>query len=109
MFDGEDRLRDCPSLGRLLEHYTHVSSEEASAWQERCNQMDGVTSKELVQLHGELLAHDWIEQNTHEVIRSKSGVVAACYRLTALGRRVLRLLSSTERDDEEESLSNCAA
>jgi hypothetical protein len=98
MFDDEDRLRDCPDLERLLTHYAQVSGEE-SAWQDRVGELPGVSSKELVQLHGELIAEGWIEQNTGVVEVRKPGVIAACYRMTVLGRLALRRVAVDEWDD----------
>ena len=33
-------------------------------WQDRLMEMEGAAAKELTQLHGELIAFAWIEQNT---------------------------------------------
>jgi hypothetical protein len=90
MFDDEDRLRECPALRQLLEHYDQLSAADATAWQDRWTELPGAKPKELVQWHGELIAHDWIEQNTGVVSFHKPGVVAACYRITSDGRRALR-------------------
>ncbi len=90
MFDEEDRLRDCPQLRCLLEHYAQVSTDE-QAWQDRLAEMPGASRKELTELHGALLAEDWIEQNTGNVPAGSPIVAAACYRITAAGRLALRL------------------
>jgi hypothetical protein len=105
MSDSVNQLRESPALGRLLEHYAQVPTGDATAWQDRLGEMEGVTRKDLVQLHGELLAQAWVEQNTGVVVLGKLGVVAACYRITAAGRRALRLLALPDPDEEmEESI-----
>jgi hypothetical protein len=90
MNEDEDRLRECADLRRLLEHYNQVSAGDPEAWQDRLSELPATSAKQLVQLHGELIAHDWLEQNTGVVILRQPGVVAACYRVSAAGRRALR-------------------
>jgi len=94
MFDDEDQLRADPNLHRLLDHYSQVSGDDRDAWQDRLAELPGVSAKELVKLHGELLAYDWLEQNTGVVTIRKPGVVASCYRITPAGRRALRLVAA---------------
>lgn len=50
-------------------------------------QMEGVDAKQLSALHGELIAFDWIEQNTGQASPMKDGVIANCYRITPNGLR----------------------
>jgi hypothetical protein len=45
--------------------------------------------KDLVKLHGLLIAFGWVEQNTGHVPTLQAGMVPACYRATVLGRRAL--------------------
>ena len=41
-------------------------------------QMDGIDPKQLTTLHGELIAFDWIEQNTGQATGMKDGGIANC-------------------------------
>jgi hypothetical protein len=90
MFDEIERLRDSPELRRLLEHYASLAATGPEVWQDRCAALPGVPAKGLVSLHGELLAFEWIEQNTGVVVFGKPGIVAGCYRVTAAGLNALR-------------------
>jgi hypothetical protein len=63
-------------------------------------QMEGVPPQELVRLHGELLAHEWLEQNTGVVVRLAPGAVPCCYRATRTGHRALA--AATRPREEEE-------
>lgn len=98
MDDAIDRLRACAALRALLGHYAHVA--DPRAWQDRLMQLEGVPPPELVALHGELLAHEWLEQNTGVVVKGAPGAVPCCYRVTRAGHRALAA-SSKPRDDEE--------
>jgi hypothetical protein len=98
MYDDAERLLECPELRQLLNHYAQVSGGDREAWQDRLAELPGVSSKGLVQLHGELIAYDWLEQNTGVVVLRRPGVVAACYRITAAGRRVLRLTADSTKE-----------
>ncbi len=90
MFDEPERLHECPPLHRLLAHYAQVGGGDRSAWQDRLQAMEGLGPKDLVALHGELLAHEWIEQNTGTVAGLIRGAVPRCYRVTGAGLRALR-------------------
>jgi len=92
MFDEPQRLRDSRDLYRLLDHYARLAAGDPEAWHDRLMELQGVQSKDLVRLHGELLAHDWIEQNTGILPVLKIGTVPGCYRVTAAGHRALRQL-----------------
>lgn len=83
MFDELERLRDVKELYDLLTHYQQLGATGREVWQDRLAEMDGVEPRQLVRLHGELLAYGWLEQNT--------GLTSAgCYRITTLGLRVLK-------------------
>jgi hypothetical protein len=96
-----DQLQTNPSLVRLLEHYATIGNNDRDVWQDRLMQMDGVTAREMVKLHGELLAQEWVEQNTGMTPILKPGVAAACYRITAGGLRAVQQLrrQGTSPDD----------
>lgn len=97
MFDEIERLGAGTGLRRLLEHY--AAAVEPEVWQDRVMRRADTTAKDLVQLHGELIANDWIEQNTGVVTAGPPGTVACCYRVTATGRRALRQVVSGAATD----------
>jgi hypothetical protein len=90
MFDELERLRECEALARLLDHYAQAGGNDREAWQDRVMHLEGVDARELVKLHGELIAHDWVEQNTGMTPVLKAGVAACCYRITASGIRAAK-------------------
>jgi hypothetical protein len=109
MFDDEHCLRESPLLRRLLEHYVEVLATDGDAWQDRLAELPGVSAKEMTSLHGELLAYDWIEQNTGVVPVRKPGVVAACYRATSTGRLALHLAAACgDSEDAPDSATQAA-
>jgi hypothetical protein len=99
MFDELDRLRADESLRRLLEHYADRGAVDREAWQDRVMPSDGWSASDLVRLHGELLAQEWIEQNTGILPIVRPGALPQCYRVTAAGFRALK--KSRQRDEEE--------
>ncbi len=90
MFDELDRLGDDENLFALLAHYARLGAADREAWQDRLMQMDGARAEELVRLHGELIAYDWVEQNTGAVSAARAGAVPQCYRVTPAGLRAFR-------------------
>jgi hypothetical protein len=82
MFDELERLGESESLFTLLAHYARAGFADREAWQGRLTQLEGARPEDLVKLYGELLAYDWVEQNT--------GAVPACYRVTPAGLRAFR-------------------
>ena len=88
--DAWPQLRESEALGRLLTHYADLGAADREAWQDRRMGLEGVEPRELVRLHGQLIACGWLEQNTGATPVSMPGVVAACYRVTAAGLRALR-------------------
>ncbi len=107
MFDELDQLRADESLRRLLEHYADRGALDREAWQDRVMPSDGLSASDLVRLHGELLAQEWIEQNTGILPVLRPGAVPQCYRVTAAGLRALK--KSRQRDEEEAELHSRAA
>jgi hypothetical protein len=87
MFDESQRLRENPHLLFLLSHYAQQGIEDRATWRDRLMQMEGIAPKELSKLHGELIAFDWIEQNTGQAISRPDGTLANCYRITLNGLR----------------------
>jgi hypothetical protein len=90
MFDEWERLSDDGRLFALLAHYAQSGASDREAWQDRVMTMAGVEAKALARLHGELIAHGWVEQNTGLTPVLKPGVAAACYRITSAGLRALK-------------------
>jgi hypothetical protein len=92
MFDDLDRLRESEPLRAVLAHYAEQGRDDREAWRDRLDRLDGVPPRELVRLHGELLAFGWVEQNTGVTPSAMppGGGVPACYRVTAAGLRALR-------------------
>jgi hypothetical protein len=90
VFDELDRLRADEDLRRLLSHYASACARDREAWQDRLMSLDGVSPPELVRLHGELLAFEWIQQRTGIVGVLRPGAVPQCYRLTAAGAKALK-------------------
>ena len=87
MFDEFYRLHECPELVNLLRHYADLGKIDRQVWQDRLMELEGVPPRELSKLHGELIAYDWVEQNTGNVVLGKPGIVTACYRVTRDGLR----------------------
>jgi hypothetical protein len=88
--DGWPRLRESKALARLLTHYADLGAADREAWQDRRMDLEGAEPRELVRLHGQLLARGWLEQNAGVAPVLRPGAVAACYRVTAAGLRALR-------------------
>lgn len=90
MFDEMDRLAEVRELFDLLAHYAGLGGADRDVWQDRLAEMRGVESRQLVRLHGELLAYGWIEQNTGLTPVLKLGAAPLCYRVTTAGLRVVK-------------------
>lgn len=95
MFDEIQALRTDPGLFRLLAHYAVAGAVDREAWQDRLMELDHRPAKDLVQLHGLLLAYGWIEQNT--------GVVRGCYRVTTAGQRAVKQVRAEHEGGDEET------
>ena len=85
MIDEIERLSGNEALRRLLSHYAEAGSADREAWQDRLMELEGTGPKELVKLHGELIAFGWVDQNTGATPVVKPGVVSSCYRITPVG------------------------
>ena len=88
MFDEVERLRADPRLLGLLAHYARAGVADREAWQDRVMELDGVETRQLARLHGELIACGWLEQNTGVTGPGKVG--ASCYRSTSAGLKALK-------------------
>ena len=99
MFDDSVRLRENPQLVSLLSHYAQQGAEDRATWRNRLMEMDGVEPKQLTALHGELIAFDWIEQNTGQA-SALNGVISSCYRVTLHGLREYGRLQGVEINEK---------
>ncbi len=91
MFDEMDRLGEKERLFLLLDHYARLGAEAREVWQDRLMRHDGIASEEMAPLHGELIAYDWVEQNTGATPAPRRGVAGQCYRVTTAGLKALKL------------------
>jgi hypothetical protein len=82
MLDNLERLRNNPQLLQLFSHYEMLGKTNPEAWCPRLMQMESDGKVDLVKLHGELIAFDFIEQNT--------GQMPCSYRLTRAGLKAIR-------------------
>ena len=101
MFDEVDALRDSADLQRLLDHYVGACAADREAWQDRLMEVEGVEARELVRLHGLLIAFGWLEQNTGNVPVVRAGAVPGCYRVTAAGVRTAKIIRGGVQDEAE--------
>src|SRR5947209_6178646 len=92
MFDEMDRLHESKELRDLLTRYATLAAADREAWQDRVGELPGVDARQLVRLHGELLAYGWVEQNTGMTPVLRPGTAPACYRVTPAGARALQQL-----------------
>ena len=97
MYDEMDRLRAVKELSDLLAHYAELALPDRQVWQDRLTEQDGVEPRDLIKLHGELLAFGWLEQNTGATPVLKRGFAPACYRITSAGVRILKQLRAEEK------------
>jgi hypothetical protein len=97
MLDEIDRLRCVDSLKCLLMHYAHLGVPDRKMWQNRLMAVEGVEPRELNGLHGELLAHGWLEQNTGVTPTLETEQAAGCYRITSAGVRALEEADTVEQ------------
>jgi hypothetical protein len=110
MLDLLERLRAKPPLQTLLAHYASLAaSSDRQVWQDRLMTVDRVDASDLSRLHGELIAFDWIEQNTGHFGAYRAGAVTGCYRVTNAGLRALARLKATQDEEEAEGEESQAA
>ncbi len=100
MLDFPKRLRENAQLLALLSHYAQLVAEDRTLWQDRLMEMEGADSKLLTALHGELIAFDWIEQNTGHALGKPDGTVSCCYRVTQNGLWEFRRIHGIEAVEE---------
>jgi hypothetical protein len=100
MLDESQRLRENPHLLALLSHYAQQGTEDRAIWRDRLMRMEGVEPKQLSFLHGEMIAFEWIEQNTGQASAFKDCVISACYRITLNGLREYGRLQGVEINEK---------
>ena len=105
MFNEFDLLSDNPNLFHLLSHYARLGETDSERWQDRIMELDGVQTHELTKLHGNLLAHGWIAQNTGVTPILRLGEVPCCYRITPAGKRALKKAEQSEEEIETDPTS----
>lgn len=92
MFDEQEKLLESPLLLELLSHYARPGLEDREPWQDRVMDLEGAAARDLVRMHGELIAFGWLEQNTGMTPVLKEEIAAACYRITRDGLRTFKAL-----------------
>ncbi len=100
MFDFSVSLRENAPLLALLSHYAQGVAEDRTTWQARLMQMEGIDSKQLTSLQGDLIAFNGIEPNAGQTILCQDGTAAACYRITHCGLREYRRIYGIEIVEE---------
>lgn len=104
MFDEQDRLSESDELFRLLEYYVKTAPPDRESWQDRLMLLEGIEPASLARLHGELIAYDWVEQNTGSTPVLISGAVAQCYRITPAGQRAFKRARVDRRTGRNEAV-----
>lgn len=107
MFDELHHLRTVPQMLPLLDRYGQAGAADQEAWQDRVMELPGTAPRDLVKLHGDLLAYGWLEQNTGLTPVLKAGAVPGCYRITPAGRRALQQ-AAADNGAEEDNLAEAA-
>ncbi len=95
MLDNQERLRNDPQLMQLFSHYAKLGETNPEAWHTRLTQLDCDGRVDLVKLHGELIAFNWIEPNT--------GQTPCNYRLTRAGRKTMQEIDSDTSEVENQA------
>jgi hypothetical protein len=91
MLDNLERLRNDPQLMQLFSHYAKLGAANPEAWHARLAQLNCDGRVDLVKLHGELIAFDFVEPNP--------GQTPCKYRLTRAGLKAIREIENS-LDDE---------
>src|SRR6476660_6732607 len=102
MLDDFQRLRENSRLLELLAHYANLGKQDRSVWQQRLMDMEGIEPNELSRLHGELIAFDWIEQNSGRD-STTGGILASLYRITSQGVRDLCQVQGLEFSEHRDA------
>lgn len=100
VFDEPDQIKKDSPLFTLLRNYAEPGMLDREMWQDRVMDLNGLTGRDLSRLHGELIALNWIEQNTGNTPAVRANSAIGCYRVTTLGLRVYRKIEKAEEADE---------
>ena len=103
MVNEMNRLLSCDELQGLLTHYVELGEEDREIWRDRLTEFQGLEGRELTKLYGELLAHDWIEQNTGDTPILEAGRFACFYRITRAGLRAFREVREEQAEGVEQA------
>lgn len=85
MYNELERLRDSAPLQLLLGHYAEPGAAAPGEWQDRAVDLPGVEPRLLSRLHGQLLAHGWVEQDTYQPTSPEAQPHRTRYRITEAG------------------------
>jgi hypothetical protein len=96
MFNELERLRDSGELFSLLSHYAELAVPDRQVWQDRRMQQEECAVREMMRLHGELIAYGWVEQNTGVATTLRAGEAPGSYRITPAGLRALKQVKAGE-------------
>ena len=91
MLENLDRLRNNPQLLQLFNYCARPGKANLEAWHARSAHLQCDGKIDLVKLHGELIAFDFIEQNT--------GQLPCRYRLNRGGLKAIREIESSSDDE----------
>jgi hypothetical protein len=95
-----NRERNNPQLLQLFSHYARLGETNPEAWHPRLMAMESDDRVDLVKLHGELMAFDYVEQNT--------GQMPCSYRLTRAGLKALQQISADDEPGTVEFVNQAA-
>lgn len=101
MINELERLRDNPQLQLLLGYYAEAGVTAPGEWLDRVMALPGVEVRHMSRLHGQLIAHDWLEHEADRTAIASVAVSRARYRVTEAGLQAskLVLVGQTENDD----------
>jgi hypothetical protein len=85
-----DLLLASAGLAELLAHYGRLAEIDRDVWHPRLNELAGSGSRELSQMHGELIAYGWIDLAVYRYGGETGSQRTGGYRITPDGRRALR-------------------
>jgi len=100
MYNELERLRDNPPLQLLLGNYAEPGVAAPGEWQDRAAQLPGIESRLLSRLHGELIAHGWVEQDTYHPSSPPAQPFRTRYRITEAGLQASKQVLCGQTEDD---------